>query len=63
MGRRIISLLLNVRDVRQIETHIAEPFVPDPNHFEFQIPNAKLKRHKSPSSDKIPEKLIQTAGG
>jgi hypothetical protein len=39
--------LLNVRranDVRQIEIHTAEPIMPDPSPFEFEIVIAGLKR-------------------
>jgi hypothetical protein len=41
------SQLLKVQrisDVRQIEIHTAEPLVPDPSPFEFQISITKLKR-------------------
>jgi hypothetical protein len=51
---------MNVSDVRQIETHTAEPLVPDPSPFEVAI--AKLKRYKSPGSDQIPAELIQAGG-
>jgi hypothetical protein len=45
-----------VSDVRQIEIHTAEPLVTDPNPF------AKLKRYKTPGSDKIPTEAIQSGG-
>jgi hypothetical protein len=48
--------------VRQIEIHTAEPLVPDPSPFEVEIAIAKLKRYKSPGSDQILAKLIQTGG-
>jgi hypothetical protein len=54
--------LLNVHrvsDGRQIEVHTAELLVPDPSPSEFEIAIAKLKRYKSPGSDKIPAELIQ----
>jgi hypothetical protein len=43
-----------VSDVRQGEIHTAEPLVADPNPFEFKIAVEKLKRYKSPGSNKIP---------
>jgi hypothetical protein len=49
----------NVSDVRQIETHAAEPLVPDPSHLEVEISIAKLKKYKSPGSDQIPAELYQ----
>jgi hypothetical protein len=52
-----------VSDVRQIETHTAEPLVPDPSPFEVEVAIAKLKRYKSPGSDQIPAELIQAGGG
>jgi hypothetical protein len=48
-----------VNDVRQIEIHTAEPLVHDPSPFEVKIAIAKLKRYKSPGSDKISAQLIQ----
>jgi hypothetical protein len=41
----------NISDVRQIETHTAEPLVPGPSHLEVQTSIAKLKKYKSPGSD------------
>jgi hypothetical protein len=52
----------NVNDVRQIEVHAAEPIVPGPSHHEVETAIAKLKKYKSPGSDKIPAELIQTGG-
>jgi hypothetical protein len=49
----------NVRDVRQIELHTAEPLIPGPSHLEVEITIAKLKKYKSPRSDKILTELIQ----
>jgi hypothetical protein len=49
----------NVSDVRQIEIHTTEPLVPGPSHVEVEISIAKLKKYKSPGSDKIPAELIQ----
>jgi hypothetical protein len=56
------SQLLNVRnvcEVRQIEVHTAEPLVPGPGHLEVETAIAKLKKYKSPDSDKILAELIQ----
>jgi hypothetical protein len=33
-----------VNDVRQTEVHTAEPLVPEPSAFEFEMPIEKLKR-------------------
>jgi hypothetical protein len=41
-----------VSDVRQIEIRTAEPLVPDLSPFEVEIAIAKLKRNKSPGTDK-----------
>jgi hypothetical protein len=54
--------LLNVHrvnDIRQIEIHIAEPLVPDPNPFEVEISIENLKRYKLPIMDHIAVELIQ----
>jgi hypothetical protein len=58
----LIFSVLNVHrssDVRQREIHTAEPLVPDPRPFSFQIAIAKSKSFKSPSSDKISSELIK----
>jgi hypothetical protein len=60
--KNYFSQLLNVHrviDVRQIEIHTAEPLVPDTSPFEVEIAITKLKRYKSPGSDKILAELIQ----
>ena len=38
----------------QREIHTAEPLVPDPSDFEFEMAIEKLKRHISPGIDLIP---------
>jgi hypothetical protein len=35
-----------VNDVRQTEIHTAEPVIPEPSAFEFEIVIEKLKGHK-----------------
>jgi hypothetical protein len=53
----LFSLVLNVhgvKAVRQSETHRAEPLVPEPKAFEFDLANENLKSHKSPGIDEIP---------
>jgi hypothetical protein len=52
----------NIRDFRQKEVHTAEPLVPGTSHADVQIAIAKLKKYKSPGSDKIPAELIQAGG-
>ena len=57
--------LLNVHgfhDVRQTETHTAEPLVPEPSAFEVDLAIEKLKSHKSPGIDQIPAELIKEGG-
>jgi hypothetical protein len=49
--------VLNVNDVRHIEIHTAEVLVLSPGRL------AKLKKYKSPDSDKIVVGFIQTGGG
>jgi len=51
-----------VNDVRQIEINAAEPLVPEPSVFKFEMAIEKLKRHKSPGTDQILAELI-TGGG
>jgi hypothetical protein len=46
----------------QAEMHTAEPLVPGPSALDFEISIKELKRHKSPGTDQIPAKLIQTGG-
>jgi hypothetical protein len=61
-GRTYFSQLLNVHsesDVRQIERDIAELLVPGPSYLEVEIAVAKLKKYKSPGSDKILTELMQ----
>jgi len=48
--RNHFSQLLNVHgvnDVRQTEIRTAEPQVPEPCDFEFELAVEKLKRHES----------------
>ena len=51
-----------VNDVRQTETHTAEPLVPEPNVFEVELAIEKLKSHKTPGTDQIPAELIKAGG-
>jgi hypothetical protein len=51
-----------VDDVRQAEVHTAEPLVPEPSAFEVEVAVEKLKRHKSPGTDRIPAELIKAGG-
>ena len=60
--RNYFFQLLNVhgaKDVRQEEIHTAEPLVPEPSAFEFELAIEKLKSHKSPGIDQIPAELIK----
>jgi hypothetical protein len=63
-GRFISVLSSNVlvfKDVTQTKIHIAEPVVIKYSAFDLQMANEKLKRHKSPSIDYNPTKLIPAA--
>ena len=60
--RNYFSQLFNVNvfnDVRQTEIHTTETLMPEPSAFEFELANEKLKSHKSPDIDQIPEDLIK----
>ena len=48
-----------VKDVGQAETHTAEPLVPEPSAFEFELAIGKLKSHKSPGIDEISAEVIK----
>jgi hypothetical protein len=54
--------LHGVHDVRQREIHTAEPLVPEPSVFEFEMAIEKLRRHKSPGIYQIPAELIKAGG-
>jgi hypothetical protein len=45
-----------VNYVRQTEIHKAEPLVPQPSVFEFELAIENLKNHKLPGFDQIPAK-------
>jgi len=51
-----------VSDVRQTEMHTAEPLVPEPSTFKFEMAIETLKRHKSQGIRQILADLI-IAGG
>ena len=49
--------LLNVHgfnDVRQTETHTAEPLMPEPSAFQIELATEKLKSHRSTGTAQIP---------
>ena len=46
--------IFGVNDVSQTEIQTAEPLVPEPSAFEFEIAIKNLKRYKSPGIDQIP---------
>ena len=63
--RDYYSQLLNVigfHDVRQTETHTAEPLVPERSAFEFELAIEKHKSHKSPGIYQILAELIKEGG-
>jgi len=43
-----------VNDIKQRKIHTAEPLLPKPSVFKFELVIEKLKSHKSPRSDQIP---------
>jgi hypothetical protein len=45
-----------------METHTAEPLVPEPSSFEVKITIARLKKYKSRGSDQILAELIHAGG-
>jgi len=51
------SMYVGVSDVRQKEIHTAEP-----SAFGVEMSIEKLKRHKSPGTDKTPAEMIQVGG-
>jgi len=51
-----------MNDIRQTEIHTAEPLLPKPSVFEFEMANEELKRHKPPGVDQIPAELIKEMG-
>ena len=44
----------------EIEIHTADPLVPEPSAFQVEMTIEKLKRHRSPGTDQIPEELMNT---
>jgi hypothetical protein len=62
---RTTSLLLNVHnvsDVGQTDTYTAGLLILDPRTFKVETAIAKLKRYKSPGSDKIMAELVPAGG-
>jgi hypothetical protein len=51
--------LHGVNDVKQRETHTAEPLVPEPSVSEFEMTIENLKRHKSLRTDQIPAEFFK----
>jgi hypothetical protein len=51
--------LPKISDFRQIEIHTAEQLTPGPSHLEVEIAIAKLKKYKSPGSDKFWQNSIK----
>ena len=60
--KKHFSQLLNVHgvnDVRQRETHTADPLVSEPSVSEVEMAIEELKRHKPPRTDQIPAEFIK----
>jgi len=51
-----------VNDDKQTEVHKAEPLVPEPSVFEFELATEELKRHKSSGIDQIPSEMLKAGG-
>jgi hypothetical protein len=45
-----------------LQTHTAEPLVPEPSSNEVEIAVTKLKKYKLPGSGQIPAEVIQAGG-
>jgi hypothetical protein len=45
--------ICEINDVRQREIRTAEPLVPEPSAFEFELAIEKLKSHKSPAIEQF----------
>ena len=43
----------------EIEIHTADPLVPESSAFQVEMAIEKLKRHRSPGTDQIPEGLMK----
>jgi hypothetical protein len=54
--------VLEVNDVRQTDIHTAEPLVPEPSAFEFELIIEKLKVTNHQVLDQIPEEFIKAGG-
>jgi hypothetical protein len=51
-----------VHNVRQMDIHMAEPLVPEPNLVEVETAIGKLKSYKSPGTNHILAELIKAGG-
>jgi hypothetical protein len=63
--KNFFNQVLNVHgvdDVRQMDIHTAEPFVPEPRLLEVEIAIGKFKSFKSPGSEQIPAEFIKAVG-
>ena len=61
-GRNHFFQILNVHwvnDVRQTEINTAEPLVPEPTAFEFELAIVELSTQELPGSDEIPREMIK----
>jgi hypothetical protein len=61
MWRNHFSQLLNVHGVN-VDVPTAEPLVPEPSAFEFELVIEEQNIHKSPGFDQIPAELIKAGG-
>jgi hypothetical protein len=51
-----------VHDIRQMDIHMTEPLVPEPNLVEVEIAIGELESCKSLGTDQIPAELIKAGG-
>jgi hypothetical protein len=51
-----------VKDVMQTEIQTAEPLVPEPSAFDFEIVTENLKSHKLPGTDHNSTEVIKAGG-
>jgi len=54
--------LQEIIDDRQAEINTAEPLVPEPSAYEFELAIETLRSHKTSGIDQIPTELIKAGG-
>jgi hypothetical protein len=57
-----VLLIQEVRDVRQMDVHMAKPLIPEPSLVEVEIAVGKLKSYKFLGTDQILTEFIKAGG-